>query len=189
MTVLLRPAVTLFALLTLMTGVIYPLSVTIVAQLAFPDAADGSIVTVNGKRVGSALIGQQFTAPRYFWSRPSATSPYPYNAASSSGANLGPLNSTLVDAVKEQVAALRAADPRATPRVPVDLVTSSASGLDPDISLAAANYQAARVAETRNLSVGRVEALIGRHVKRPWLGILGEPRVNVLELNIALDKM
>lgn len=187
MTALLRPAVTLFAALTVLTGVIYPLAVTGVGQLLFPFAANGSIVTVNGTPVGSALIGQQYSAPGYFWGRPSATGPYPYNAAISSGSNLGPLNPALTDAVQARIAALKAADPGNDVPVPVDLVTASGSGLDPEISLAAAYYQTMRVAKARNLPVDQVKALIEQHAERPWLGTFGEPRVNVLRLNLALD--
>jgi K+-transporting ATPase ATPase C chain len=187
MKALLRPAVTLFATLTVLTGVVYPLAVTGVGQLLFPHAANGSIVTVNGKPVGSELIGQQFSSPGHFWGRPSATGPYPNNAAVSSGSNLGPLNPALTDAVKGRIEALRAADPGNDKPVPVDLVTASGSGLDPEISLAAAHYQAARVAKARGLSVEKIQALIEQHAARPWLGIFGEPRVNVLALNLALD--
>lgn len=187
MKTLLRPAVMLFAALTVLTGIIYPLAVTGVGQLMFPQSANGSIVTVNGKPAGSALIGQQFTAPGYFWGRPSATGPYPNNAAASSGSNLGPLNPALTDAVKARIEALKSADPGNDQPVPIDLVTASASGLDPDISLAAAYYQATRVAKIRNVDVGQVETLIEQHAVHPWLGIFGEPRVNVLALNLALD--
>lgn len=183
----LRPALMLFALLTVVTGVVYPLAVTGLGQLLFPREANGSIVTVDGKAVGSALIGQQFTAPGYFWGRPSATGPYPYNATASSGSNLGPLNPALTDAVKARIAALRDADPGNTQPVPVDLVTASASGLDPDISLAAAHYQAARVARVRNIPLAQVKTLIEQRAGRPWLGVFGEPKVNVLALNVALD--
>jgi len=189
MKALLRPALTLFATLTVLTGVVYPLAVTGVSQLWFPRQAHGSIVTVNGKPVGSALIGQQFISPGNFWGRPSATGPYPNNAAVSSGSNLGPLNPALTDAVKARIEALRTADPGNDQPVPIDLVTASGSGLDPDISLAAAYYQATRVAKTRQLPLERVKTLIEQHAKRPWLGIFGEPRVNVLTLNLALDVM
>lgn len=189
MKALLRPAVTLFAALTVLTGVAYPLAVTGVGQLLFPNSANGSIVTVNGEAVGSALIGQQFSAPGHFWGRPSATGPYPYNAAASSGSNLGPLNPALSDAVKARVETLKAADPGNEQPVPIDLVTASGSGLDPQISLAAAHYQASRVAKARNLPVEQVKTLIEQHAKRPWLGIFGEPRVNVLALNLALEYM
>jgi K+-transporting ATPase ATPase C chain len=189
MKALLRPAVTLFAALTVLTGVVYPLAVTGVGQLLFPQAANGSIVTVNGKAVGSALIGQQFSSPGYFWGRPSATGPYSNNAAVSSGSNLGPLNPALTDAVKARIEALKAADPGNDKPVPVDLVTASGSGLDPDISLAAAYYQVTRVAKARNLQAGQVRALVEQHADHPWLGIFGEPRVNVLALNLALETL
>lgn len=187
MRTLLRPALSLFAALTLLTGIVYPLAVTGLGQLWFPHAANGSIVTLDGKPVGSALIGQQFTSPAHFWGRPSATDPYPYNAAASGGSNLGPLNPALTAAVEARIAALRGIDPGNLRSVPVDLVTTSASGLDPDISLAAAYYQAARVARARSLEQGLVRALIERHAQHPWLGIVGEPRVNVLQLNNVLD--
>ena len=153
----------------------------------FAHAANGSILAVNGKPVGSALIGQSFTGAQYFWGRPSATGPQPYNGAASSGSNLGPLNPALRDAVKARIAALRAADPANDQPVPIDLVTASGSGLDPDISLAAARYQVARVAKARSLPAETVQALIEQHAERPWLGIFGAPRVNVLHLNLALD--
>lgn len=188
MKALLQPAITLFAVLTLLTGVVYPLVVTGIGQLLFPRAANGSILAVDGKPVGSALIGQSFTAAQYFWGRPSATGPFPYNAVVSSGSNLGPLNPALAEAVKARIAALKAADPGNDGPVPVDLVTASGSGLDPDISLAAARYQAARVANARSLPADTVQALIEQHAQRPWLGFLGEPRVNVLRLNLALDR-
>ncbi|MBC7161965.1 MAG: potassium-transporting ATPase subunit KdpC [Immundisolibacter sp.] len=187
MTSLLRPALSLFVLLGVLTGLAYPLAVTGVGQLLFAHAANGSILAVDGKPVGSALIGQSFTGARYFWGRPSATGPFPYNAAISSGSNLGPLNPALRDAVKARMAALRAADPGNDQPVPIDLVTASGSGLDPDISLAAARYQVARVAKARGLAVQQVSALIEQQAARPWLGILGAPRVNVLRLNLALD--
>lgn len=183
------PALTLFATLTVLTGVVYPLAVAGISRMLFPHQANGSIVSVNGKPVGSALIGQQFASPGNFWGRPSATGPYPNNAAVSSGSNLGPLNPALTDAVKTRVATLKAADPSNDKSVPVDLVATSASGLDPDISLAAAYYQVARVAKTRHLPVEQVKALIEQHAERPWLGIFGEPRVNVLTLNLAVDAM
>jgi K+-transporting ATPase ATPase C chain len=187
MRTLLRPALSLFAALTLLTGVVYPLTVTGLGQLLFPHAANGSIVTLGGKAVGSALIGQPFASPAYFWGRPSATAPHPYNAAASAGSNLGPLNPALTAAVEARIAALKTVDPANLRSVPIDLVTASASGLDPDISLAAAYYQAARVARARNLEQSLVRALIERHAQHPWLGIVGEPRVNVLQLNNALD--
>jgi K+-transporting ATPase ATPase C chain len=184
-----RRALVLFVLLTLLTGVLYPLVVTAVAQLLFPAQAAGSIVTRAGQTVGSRLIGQSFSDPGYFWSRPSATTPQPYNGTASSGSNLGPLNPALLDAIRARVAALRAADPGNRAAVPIDLVTASGSGLDPEISLAAANYQAARVARARGLSAERVRALIAQHTEGRLLGVLGEPRVNVLELNLALDAL
>ncbi|MCP5333014.1 MAG: potassium-transporting ATPase subunit KdpC [Pseudomonadales bacterium] len=183
----LRPALALFILLSVVTGLAYPFAVTGVAQLLFPWQANGSLVQRDGKPVGSALIGQSFTDPGHFWGRPSATGPQPYNAAASTGSNLGPLNPALTDAVKARVAALQAADPGNAAPVPVDLVTASGSGLDPEISLAAAHYQAPRVARVRGLPPAQITALIERHAQRPWLGVLGEPRVNVLALNLALD--
>jgi K+-transporting ATPase ATPase C chain len=185
----LRPALVLLAVLTLLTGLIYPLAVTGVAQLVFPRAAAGSLVVRGGQALGSALIGQSFSDPRHFWSRPSATTPQPYNGAGSTGSNLGPLNPALLDAVKARIAALRAADPANTAPVPVDLVTASASGLDPHISVAAAQYQAARVARARALPEARLRALIDAHTEGRLLGVIGEPRVNVLELNLALDSL
>ena len=187
MNALLRPALSLFLLLSLLTGIVYPLAVTAVGQLLFADAANGSIVTIDGKAVGSALIGQQFTSPGYFWGRPSATGPYAYNGAVSGGSNLGPLNPALTEAVQARIEALRGADPGNTQPVPIDLVTASASGLDPDISLAAAHFQASRVARLRAMPPAQLDQLIERLAQRPWLGILGEPRVNVLRLNLALD--
>ena len=182
-----RPALSIFLLLTAITGVAYPLLITGIAQLAFPHQANGSIVTVEGKPVGSALIGQSFTAPGHFWSRPSATGPMANNGIASSGSNLGANNPALADAVKERIAALRAADPGNTQPVPVDLVTASGSGLDPEISLAAALYQAPRIARERGMPAERVQSLIERHAQRPWLGVIGEPRINVLALNLDLD--
>ncbi|MTW10253.1 potassium-transporting ATPase subunit KdpC [Pseudoduganella eburnea] len=182
-----RPALVLFGALTLATGVLYPLAVTGVGQALFPHQAAGSIIEVDGKAVGSALIGQQFTSPEYFWSRPSATGPMPYNASGSSASNLGPLNPALTDAVKARVDALKAADPANTAPVPVDLVTASGSGLDPEISLAAANYQVKRVAAQRGMLPEYVQKLIEQHASHRMLGIFGEPRVNVLALNLALD--
>lgn len=186
---ILRPALVFFTVLTLITGVAYPLVVTGAAQGLFPSQAGGSLVLQDGKPVGSALIGQNFSEPQHFWGRPSATGPMPYNASASSGSNQGPLNPALTDAVKARIEALRAADPGNTAPVPVDLVTASASGLDPEISPAAAHYQAARVAKARNLPVGKVQALVEQHVQAPWLGVLGEPRVNVLRLNLALEAL
>jgi potassium-transporting ATPase KdpC subunit len=184
---ILRPALTLFVLLSLITGLAYPLVVTGVAQTLVPSQANGSIVMRDGKPVGSELIGQAFGEPRHFWSRPSATAPMANNAAGSSGSNLAPTAPALIDAVKARVDALRAADPGNTALVPVDLVTASASGLDPHISRAAADYQTARVARVRGLPLARVQALVEAHAEGRWLGVIGEPRVNVLALNLALD--
>jgi K+-transporting ATPase ATPase C chain len=189
MKTIVRPAVTLLILMTLITGIAYPLVVTGVARVLFPAQAAGSLIVKDGKPVGSRLIGQPFSDPKYFWSRPSATSPQPYNGLSSGGSNLGPLNPALTDAVKARIAALQAADPSNHAPVPVDLVTASASGLDPDISLAAAYYQVDRIARLRHLSPDRVRALIAAHGSGRWLGVLGEPRVNAMELNLALDGM
>jgi potassium-transporting ATPase KdpC subunit len=189
MKTILRPAVVLIILMTVVTGIVYPLVVTGVAKVLFPAQAAGSLIMKDGKPVGSRLIGQPFSDPKYFWSRPSATSPQPYNGLSSGGSNLGPLNPALTDAVKARIAALQAADPTNHAPIPVDLVTASGSGLDPEISLAAAYYQADRVARLRHLSPDRVRALIADHTKGRWLGVIGEPRVNVLELNLALDSM
>ena len=189
MTTHLRPALVLFLVLSLLTGLIYPLAVTGVAQIAFPHAANGSLIERGGKAVGSDLIGQSFSDPKHFWSRPSATSPMAYNAANSGGSNQGPMHPALADAVKARIAALRAADPGNTAPVPVpvDLVTASASGLDPHISRAAADYQLARVAKARALPEGQVRALIDQHTEQPLLGFIGEARVHVLRLNLALD--
>lgn len=182
----LRPALVLLALLTLLTGVAYPLVVTGVAQAAFPKQANGSLVSDGTGVRGSTLIGQAFDEPKYVWSRPSATSPA-YDAGASSGSNLGPLNPALVEAIKGRVEALRKADPGNTAPVPADLVTASGSGLDPHISPAAAYYQVRRVAKARGLGEERVRSLVGDHVEGRELGLLGEPRVNVLLLNMALD--
>ena len=187
MTKLLRPALSLFVALTVLTGLLYPLLVAGIAQLAFPEAANGSVVERHGVAIGSSLIGQPFQAAEHFWSRPSATSPMPDNGDGSSGSNLGPTNPALIDAVKGRVAALRAADPGNTAAVPVDLVTASASGLDPQISVAAAKYQVARVARATGLPVERVQALVDRRTEEPLFGFLGEARVNVLLLNLDLD--
>jgi K+-transporting ATPase ATPase C chain len=186
---ILRPALVLFLFLTLVTGVAYPLVVTGAAQALFPAQAGGSLVERGGKVVGSALIGQNFTDAGHFWGRPSATGPMPYNAAASGGSNQGPLNPALADAVKGRIEALRAADPGNTALVPVDLVTASASGLDPHISLAAARYQVARVAKARRLAPERLQALVEAHTDQPVLALLGEPQVNVLQLNIALESL
>jgi len=183
----LRPAIVLFALLTILTGLIYPLAITGVAQAVFPRQANGSLIYRNGQPVGSALIGQPFDDPKYFWGRLSATSPFPYNAASSSGSNYGPLSSALTDAVQSRINALKAAGPTNNQPIPVDLVTSSASGLDPHISPAAALYQIPRVARVRSLSEDRVRGLVMQFTEGRQFGILGEPRVNVLKLNLALE--
>jgi K+-transporting ATPase ATPase C chain len=185
----LRPAIVLLLLLTVLTGVVYPALVTVVSQTLFAWQANGSLVQRGNAVLGSTLIGQPFDDPRYFWGRPSATTPFAYNAAASSGSNLGPLNPALVDAVSARVAALRAADPTNDRPVPVDLVTSSGSGLDPDISPAAADWQVGRVARARGLDPAVVQALVARHTAGRQWGILGEPRVNVLALNVALDAL
>lgn len=182
-----RPALMLLLIFTVMTGLIYPLVVTGLAQLLFPRQANGSLIVQNGRTVGSTLIGQSFDDPQYFWGRLSATGPYPYNAAASSGSNLGPSNPALLDEVKARIAALKAADPTNTQPIPVDLVTSSGSGLDPHISVAAALYQLPRVARLRGLSEAALRTLVDQHTQGRTLGFLGEPRVSVLELNLALD--
>ncbi|SCX72048.1 potassium-transporting ATPase subunit KdpC [Variovorax sp. EL159] len=182
-----RPALVLFVLLSAITGLIYPAVVTGAAKAVFPAQAAGSLIVLDGTTVGSKLIGQNFSDPKHFWGRPSATSPQPYNASASGGSNQGPLNPALTDAVKGRVEALRVADPGNTAPVPVDLVTASASGLDPDISPAAAQYQAARVARVRGVPLEQVNTLIAKNTQRPLLGLLGESRVNVLALNLALD--
>jgi potassium-transporting ATPase KdpC subunit len=186
---LLRPAIVLFVLLTLLTGIVYPLLVTVLARLLFPAEAGGSLIQRDGRAVGSSLIGQNFADPGHFWGRPSATTPQPYNGTASNASNLGPLNAALTDAVKERIAALRAADSGNPAPIPVDLVTASGSGLDPHISVAAADYQAVRVARVRALPLPRVQALIAEHTAGRLLGVIGEPRVNVLELNLALDAL
>lgn len=189
MTSVIRPALVSFAVLTALTGVVYPLVVTGIGRAAFPDQAAGSLIVRDGKAVGSALIGQNFSDPKYFWGRPSATGPMPYNASSSGGSNQGPLNPALADAVKVRIEALRTADPGNAEPAPVDLVTASGSGLDPHISVAGAQFQAARIARVRNLPIGQVQQLIGLHTEGRMLGFLGEPRVNVLKLNLALDAL
>lgn len=186
---ILRPALVLFLVLTLLTGVAYPLVVTGVAQSLFPAQAAGSLILRDGKPVGSALIGQNFSDPKHFWGRPSVTGPMSYNAAASSGSNQGPLNPALTDVVKGRIDALRAADPGNTAPVPVDLVTASASGLDPHISPVAARYQVTRVARARSTPVEKVQSLVEQQTETPLLGLLGEPRVNVLRLNLALDAL
>jgi len=183
----LRPAASLLIALTLVLGIAYPLAITGVAHLAFPSQAEGSLVREEGKLIGSHLIGQAFSDPKYFWGRPSATAPQPYNGIASGGSNLGPLNPALIDQVTANVKALRDADPGNAQPVPVELVSASASGLDPEISPAAAAYQVARVARTRGIPVAEVEALVRAHQQDRLLGFLGEPRINVLELNLALD--
>jgi potassium-transporting ATPase KdpC subunit len=183
-----RPALMILALMTLVTGVAYPLLVTGIAQAIFPSQAHGSLIIKEGKVIGSALIGQPFDNPKYFWSRPSATSPFADNAGASSGSNLSPTNPDLVKAVQGRVDALRTADPGNTAPVPADLVTASGSGLDPHISPAAALYQVPRVAKARKLTPGAVRALVERQTEGRFLGFLGEPRVNVLALNLALDE-
>jgi K+-transporting ATPase ATPase C chain len=183
----LKPAVLMLLWLILLTGVAYPLLVTGIAQAVFPAQANGSLVVRNGKVVGSGLIGQPFDDPRYFWGRPSATAPHAYNVGASAGSNLGPLNPSLHEAAKARIEALRAADPGNAAPVPVDLVTASGSGLDPHVSPAAALYQARRVARVRGLDEAVVRRLVADHTEGRQLGILGEPRVNVLRLNLALD--
>lgn len=183
-----RPALTMLLFLTVLTGLIYPLAVTGLAQLFFPDQANGSLIGQDGKVLGSKLIGQYFDKPEYFWSRPSATTPFPYNAAASGGSNLGPTNPVLLEAVKARVAALRAIDPGNDSPIPVDLVTASGSGLDPHISPAAAQYQIRRVARVRGIDEAAVRDLVLHHTHGRQLGFLGEPRVNVLLLNLALDE-
>jgi len=185
----LKPALVLLAVLTLLTGILYPLIVTGIAQMVFPAQANGSLITRNGAPVGSTLIGQDFTDPKYFWGRPSATSPFPYNAAASSGSNLGPSNPALMNAVQARIEALKTADPGNTLPIPVDLVTASGSGLDPDISVAAALYQVPRVAKARGMSEADVRALVDKYTTGRQFGFLGEPRVNVLLLNLALDEV
>jgi K+-transporting ATPase ATPase C chain len=183
----LKPALLMLALLTVLTGGVYPLLVTGIAQGLFPHQANGSLIEQNGKVVGSELIGQPFSDPKYFWGRPSATGPVPYNAGASSGSNLGPLDPALEVAVKARIAALKASDPANTAPIPVDLVTASGSGLDPHISPAAARRQALRIARLHGLSETEVMQLIDAHTQGRQLGLLGEPRVNVLALNLALE--
>ena len=183
------PALRMLVVISVLTGVAYPLLVTAIAQLAFPGPANGSLIIAEGKAVGSTLVGQPFDDPKYFWSRPSATAPQPYNATASNGSNQGARNPALADAVSTRLKALRDADPGNAAPVPVDLVTASGSGLDPHISVAAAEYQAARVARARGIPIDKVMAAVGAHSERRTLGLIGEPRVNVLELNLALDHL
>lgn len=185
----LRSALTLLIVFTLLTGGIYPLFVTGIGQAAFPEQANGSLIKQGDKAIGSALIGQNFSDPKYFWGRPSATSPQPYNAGASSGANQGPTNPALTDAIAGRIKALQEADPNNKTPIPVDLVTASASGLDPHITPAAAAYQANRVAQTRGIAIERVRSLVDEYKEERQFGFLGEPRVNVLKLNHALDMM
>ncbi|ABX04918.1 MAG TPA: potassium-transporting ATPase subunit C [Herpetosiphon sp.] len=184
-----RPALAAIIIFSVLTGVIYPALVTVIAQVTFPGQANGSLIEQAGQQRGSSLIGQQFDQPEYFWGRLSATGPVPYNAAASSGSNYGPLNPALAEAVQARIDALKAADPSNQLPIPVDLVTASASGLDPEISPAAANYQVQRVAAARGLAVEQVQQLVEQHTSQRTLGVLGEPRVNVLQLNIALDQI
>lgn len=184
-----RSAVLLFLWLTLLTGVVYPLVMTGIAQVVFPHQANGSIIERDGKAVGSALIGQPFDDAKYFWSRPSATGPVPYNAAASTGSNYGPTNPAQLDAVRGRVEAIKKASPDQIGPVPIDLVTASGSGLDPEISPAAAAYQVGRIAKARRLDTQKVRGLVSEHTEGRTLGVLGEPRVNVLKLNLALDSL
>ncbi|POZ61488.1 potassium-transporting ATPase subunit C [Chromobacterium alticapitis] len=184
-----RPLLVIFGGLSLLTGLAYPLATTGIAQAVFPAQANGSLITKDGKVVGSRLIGQNFSGDTYFWGRPSATSPMPYNAGNSSGSNLGPTNKAQLDAVKGNVDSLRKAHPTQTGLVPVDLATASASGLDPEISVAAAYYQVDRVAAARKLPANAVRQLVDGHIIGETFGLLGEPRINVLELNLALDQL
>ncbi|MHB9021868.1 MAG: potassium-transporting ATPase subunit KdpC [Halothiobacillus sp.] len=185
----LRPALLSFAILTVITGAVYPLAVTGIAQVLMPYQANGSLMSTAGKSVGSSLIGQSFSLPQYFWGRPSATSPTAYNAAASSGSNLGPTNPALIEAIKARIQALHEADPDNTAPIPVDLVTASGSGLDPQISPAAAEYQMARVAKARQIPIAVVQKLVEKYTQSRQFGFLGEPRVNVLALNLALDEI
>lgn len=186
---LIRPTLVMFAAFTLITGGIYPLVITLAGNVLFPDRAAGSLIMKDHQVIGSRLIGQYFDGANYFWSRPSATAPNAYNAGASGGSNLGPLNPALLDAVKQRVDALKVADPHNVAKIPVDLVTASASGLDPHISVAAALYQADRVAQARGIAADKLRALIAQHTEDRALGFLGEPRVNVLDLNLALDAL
>lgn len=183
----LRPAIVLFILLTAITGVAYPLLITAIAQTAFPEEANGSLIVKDGKQIGSSLIGQSFSDPAYFWGRPSATAPTPYNGAASGGSNLGPLNPALAESVKGRIEALKSADPENKLPIPADLVTASASGLDPHISPAAAEYQIERIARARQLEPAQIKTLVTRYTEDRQWGIFGAPRINVLALNLALD--
>lgn len=185
----LKPALRMLALMTALTGIVYPLLVTGIAQSVFPKQSNGSLIEADGKAVGSELIGQPFSDPKYFWGRPSATGPTPYNAGASSGSNLGPTNPALAEAVEARIEALKASDPANAAPIPIDLVTASGSGLDPHISPAAAHWQAARVARIRGLSETEMAKLIDAHTAGRQFGFLGEPRVNVLQLNLALDRL
>lgn len=190
MSAYLKPAFLMLVVFTVLTGAIYPAAVTGLAQLLFPGRANGSLIlSPEGKPLGSALIGQPFSDPKYFWGRPSATAPYPYNAGASSGSNQGPTNPALADAVKTRIQALREADPDNPAPIPIDLVTASASGLDPHISPAAAEYQVGRVARTRGMDARKLRELVGEYTESRQVGVLGEPRVNVLKLNLALDQL
>lgn len=186
---IIRPTIILFVSLTLLCGVLYPAVVTVIAQTLFKDQANGSLITYAGKIRGSRLIGQEFTSPGHFWGRLSATGPMPYNAANSGGSNLAPSNPALAEAVKARIAALHAADPGNQAPIPVDLVTASASGLDPEISLASARYQLGRVARARAIAPAQLEAVVARHTSHRWFGFFGEERVNIVTLNLDLDGM
>ncbi|HEY6191575.1 MAG TPA: potassium-transporting ATPase subunit KdpC [Bacteroidota bacterium] len=185
----LRPAIILIVLFTILTGLAYPLLITAVAQLVFPETANGSLISRGGKAIGSELIGQAFSDPKYFWPRPSATSPFPYNAGASTGSNYGPLNPALLAGVRKRIEDLKRADPENDRPIPVDLVTASGSGLDPHISVAAALYQLPRVARVRGMTEDRIRSLVDRYTEWRQFGFLGEPRVNVLRLNFALDEI
>ncbi|MXS76928.1 potassium-transporting ATPase subunit KdpC [Nitrosomonas sp. JL21] len=186
---LIRPAITLFTLISLVTGLLYPLAVTGIAQITFPEQAAGSLMKRGEEVIGSSLIGQRFSGPTYFWGRPSATVPMPYNAANSGGSNLGPTNPALIEAVKERAKNILANHPDKAEKIPTDLVTASASGLDPHISPAAAYYQVERVAAARNADTTIVKSLVDRSIETPQWGLLGDSRVNVLRLNLALDAL
>jgi K+-transporting ATPase ATPase C chain len=188
MKTLIRPAISLFILLSIVTGLMYPLITTGIAKVAFPDQANGSLIVKDNKIVGSSLIGQNFSGPGYFWGRPSATSPQPYNGANSGGSNFGPTNPAQKAAVADRIKALHDADPSTTEAIPVDLVTASGSGLDPEISPAAAYYQVQRIAKARGMNAGELKQLVAKYTEAPQLGVLGEARVNVLKLNLALDE-